>query len=267
MKWCLVEVTSYLQQPQYTLHTLRLALATFHHQHPRRFMTHCGSPIYTHPIKPTTTRAHATYTINTQAKKIIKIKSIATKIEKKIYFGIFLWKYQWSFNNNRSFHIKNQMYLLVYYFIIHLNHNGYLIIIILVTYASDAANKQGVEGAALIVCLIKNNYNLHSKSCVVLNFGNQSSHYMNVIMILLIQFMLIYKILLIHHYLKEYQLYQNLVLLLYNNTYNRYKHCMKHTMVLKFLSKNIKESMFYCWKAVVRSNTILLWYSKYVYIL
>ena len=267
MKQCLVEVTCSLEQPQHTLHTLRLVLSTFDHHYPRHFMAHCDSLFVTHPIKQVTTTIDTSYTINTTTKRKMKIRSVVTKIECKIYFQNFLCDNECNFDNKYSFYMKNQMYLLVYCFIIFSNYDGCLIIITLVTYGGDVTNTQGEQGAALIVCIIKNNLYFDVKSCIVYDFGKQWSQHLDVIVILSVQFMFIYKILLVYHYLQEYQLYQNMLLLLYNNKYNRYKKCIIYIMVLKFLSKNIKSDLFYGCKTVVTSNTIILWYRKYVHIL
>ena len=105
---------------------------------------------HTYPIKPTTTPTHMSHLINTRAKAKTSIESIATKIKNKVYFGIFLWNVQWTFDNNGSFNVENKTYFLFHVFVIFSNYYGYLFIITIITYNIDTTTAREGKCATLI---------------------------------------------------------------------------------------------------------------------
>ena len=149
----------------------------------------------------------------------------------------------------------------------HETYYGYLFIIA-VTTRNIATTIAGLaNNVTLIVCFKKNNFEIGIKCVFIKNFYHYSSQYLYILMILLIYFTVIYKFLLVYHYIPIYQLYKNMVLLFFHNKYNTYKIYIKYIMVSKNYSKITQISMYYYYIISKTANNHILCHSRYVCIL
>ena len=151
-----------------------------------------------------------------------------------------------------------------YFCVIFCDIYGRLIIITIATYGDDIAVARRVIHATLIVYLIKNNFDWCVKSCFWINFLCIRTQLLHTSLILLMQFIVIYKFLFHCDYLHDYQLYQNIELLGCNNRYNSYKNEIECLKPSNMDPKKIQRMIFcHCKRSITRKN-FTLWCSMYV---
>ena len=237
-------------------------------------VTHCQcrfttfpfySTIISNPIQSNTYYLHAphsgaTYSLSNYFNNI-NVKEISTQ---KYFFYIF---FNGKKNPSGLFCIKMKVLFLFCFFQICLKVDGYLFVIVIITYTIVTTIGRPAVFMASTYYSNKNFFHLRQKWVIFRFFLMCIFEYLIVLLVFLIWFMDIYKFLLFYCYTCIYELYQNIEALYIFRLYNSYKNISKiYNIGSKFCKKYTNSNFMYSNTSIESNNNILLT-SKYAYIL